>query len=435
MKFKASYFWASLVAVGVAGWMLSDNLFGRDVGSEQGADGTIAVAGVNADAVATAAPTAAPSQATIVSAVIVKNSAIRRVVRANGVSEPEFEIAVAAQLDGNVIKAPAADGAEIEKGATIVVLDTDTLPTRISAARAEIAAAEVAYEASLNQSKGTLAEELDAARANLEVARQRVEIGNKLAKQNFSAPLEQAQLKANFENARVALAKIEMAQNYQADVAVSQNKSRLEAAKSQLAVLREQLADSVIKAPVSGRLEMVHVDVGERLARGGVAATILGMDKLVVVVAVPQTNIAEVSLGDPVDIDIAGAGMRKGKVTKIASKTSSTTRTFDVEITVPNEDRSLRAGVSLEASIDIGFTQAFGMSPAHLSVAGDGSLTAKIAMDDKVQTVPVEMVRSGVEQVFVSGLPEGATLLTFGQAFVEAGDDVTVDLGSAGTNS
>ena len=428
MKFKASYIWASLVAVGVAGWMLSDNIFGSNELSEQ-ADATSVVA---EGAGGASAPKVTDS-ATIVSAVIVENSAIRRVVRANGVSQPEFEITVAARLDGNVIKVPAREGEEIIKGVPIIVFDTDTLPVRISAAEAEIVAAQVAYDASLSQSKGTLAEELDAARANLEVARQRVEIGNKLAKQNFSAPLEQAQLKAAYENARVTLAKIEMAQNYQADVAVSQNMARLESAKSQLSILQEQLADSVIKAPVSGRLEMVHVDVGERLRRDGAAATILGMDKLLVIVAVPQTNIAEVSIGDPVDIDVAGAGMRKGQVTKIASKTSSTTRTFDVEITVPNEDRSLRAGLSLEASIDIGYTDGFGMSPAHLSVAGDGSLTAKIAVDGKVVSVPVEMVRSGVAQVFVSGLPNDATLLTFGQAFVEAGDNVRVDLESAET--
>ena len=60
------------------------------------------------------------------------------------------------------------------------------------------------------------------------------------------------------------------------------------------------------------------------------------------------------------------------------------------------------------------------MSPAHLSVAADGSLTAKIDVGGTVQSVvPVELVRSGVEQVFVSGLADGATLLTFGQAFVE----------------
>jgi hypothetical protein len=66
------------------------------------------------------------------------------------------------------------------------------------------------------------------------------------------------------------------------------------------------------------------------------------------------------------------------------------------------------------------------MSPAHLSVASDGSLTAKVDDAGVVRVKPVELVRSGVEQVFVSGLANGDTLLTFGQAFVEAGDPVLV---------
>ena len=150
------------------------------------------------------------------------------------------------------------------------------------------------------------------------------------------------------------------------------------------------------------------------------------MDELKIVVAVPQTNIGEVTVGDPVSINVAGAGMRKGEVSKIASITSSATRTFDVEVTVPNPERALRAGMTVEASIDVGFQPAFGMSPAHLSVAGDGSLTAKTDDGGVVRVVPVELVRSGVEQVFVSGLTDGARLLTFGQAFVNAGDPVRV---------
>ncbi|MEC8551389.1 MAG: HlyD family efflux transporter periplasmic adaptor subunit, partial [Pseudomonadota bacterium] len=173
-------------------------------------------------------------------------------------------------------------------------------------------------------------------------------------------------------------------------------------------------------------LETIDVDTGEQVAAGSPVATILDMAELKIVVAVPQTDIAHVSIDDPVSVDIAGAGRRAGKVTRIASITSSTTRTFDVEVTVPNAERLLRAGMSVEATIDVGFQPAFGMSPAHLSVAGDGSLTAKVSDDGIVRVVPVELVRSGVEQVFVSGLADGDTLLTFGQAFVEAGDSVAI---------
>lgn len=96
---------------------------------------------------------------------------------------------------------------------------------------------------------------------------------------------------------------------------------------------------------------------------------------------------------------------------------------------MPNEDGGLRAGVTVEAVIDIGEVRAFAMSPAHLSVAGDGSLTAKISDNGLVRIVPVEMVRSGVERVYVSGLQDGMILLTVGQAFFESGDAVKYVIG------
>ena len=50
---------------------------------------------------------------------------------------------------------------------------------------------------------------------------------------------------------------------------------------------------------------------------------------------------------------------------------------------------------------------------------------------DLVHLVPVEVVRTGAELVFVSGLDDDTILLTVGQAFVSAGDAVTYSLASA----
>ena len=424
MKFRTSYIWAALVALGVAGWMASGQLTGAPAGEGQQAD-----ASASAPASGAAADTAPTSQdagpaSPIISAVTVENSAVRRTVRASGVTQPKAVITVSAEIGGTASKVPAAEGGAVKKGEVLVKLDTNTLPARIEAAKAEIEAATSAY--AMAQSAGTYAEQRAAAVANLEVARQRLEIAEKLATQNFSAPVEQAQLKANYENARMALAQIDLAKNLRAEVEISQSRARLATAKSNLAVLRDQLKKSTIKAPSDGWLETMHLEAGEQIAGGAPAATILDMSEVTIIVAVPQTNIGQVSIGDPVSIDVAGVGLRKGAVSKIASITSSTTRTFDVEVSVPNADRGLRAGMTVEASIDVGFQPAFGMSPAHLSVAGDGSLTAKIDDGGTVRVVAVELVRSGVEQVFVSGLADGARLLTFGQAFVEDGDDVRV---------
>ena len=422
MKFKSSYIWAALVALGAVAWMASGMLGGGSGSLEAAAVAEAASSPGDAPPAAVEAGAATP----IISSVMVENSKVRRSVRASGVTQPKAIVTLSAEIGGTARKVPVSEGRQVEAGDVLVVIDTSTLPARIEAAKAEIAAATTALDSATAQSRGTYAEQRAAAEANLDVAKQRLEIAQKLAKQNFSAPVELAQLKANYENARMTLAQIDLAKNLRSEVDIAQNRARLATAKSNLAVLRDQLAKSTIKAPAAGWLETMHLEQGEQISAGAPAATILDMDELKIVVAVPQTNIGEVELGDPVNVNVAGAGMRRGAVTKIASISSSTTRTFDVEVTVPNPGRELRAGMTVEASIDVGFQPAFGMSPAHLSVAGDGSLTAKIDDGGTVRVVPVELVRSGVEQVFVSGLADGATLLTFGQAFVNAGDPVRV---------
>ena len=426
MKFRSSYIWAALVALGAAGWMTS-GMLGGDAGAPEATMVQQAnSSGANVPATSLSNSAAATAGSPIISSVIVENSKVRRSVRASGVTQPKAIITLSAEIGGTARKVPAVEGRQVEAGDILVVIETSTLPARIEAARAEIAAATTALDSATAQSRGTYNEQRAAAEANLEVSRQRLEIAQKLATQNFSAPVELAQLKANYENARMTLAQIDLAKNLRSEVDIAQNRARLATAKSNLAVLRDQLAKSTIKAPAAGWLETMHLEQGEQIVAGAPAATILEMEELKIVVAVPQTNISEVELGDPVNVNVVGAGMRKGAVTKIASISSTTTRTFDVEVTVPNPGRELRAGMTVEATIDVGFQPAFGISPAHLSVAGDGSLTAKIDDGGTVRVVPVKLVRSGVEQVFVSGLADGATLLTFGQAFVNDGDPVRV---------
>ena len=371
MKPKSSYLLAGVVALAVAGWMLSDDLFGKADGiAPQDLASATATSTITASAVDR--ESGLPENGLLVSAVEVKNQPITRIIRASGVSEAKFEMTVSAKADGQIISLDAVEGNDVAAGDVLVRLD-----------------------------KGTLAEQINAAKANLEVAKRRREVTERLAKENFSAPLEQAERAAAYATAEVNLRKLE-----------------------------EQLSDTVIVAPVSGLLETLHVEKGERVRRDTATATILGLDILSVIVAVPQNEVSQIKLASKVRVQIAGNASRHGTVSKIASKSNPATRTFDVTIDLPNQDRKLRAGMSVEATIDAGSLQAFAMSPAHLSVAENGILTAKIIVDGKAVKLPVEVVRAGAETVFISGLPDGAILLTVGQGFVEDGAAVNYKLAS-----
>ena len=372
MKSKSSYLLAGAVALAVAGWMQSDDLFGKADGAAS-QESVLANAETKTTTPAVTLETGLAETELLVSAVEVKNQPITRIIRASGVSKAKFEMTVSAKADGQIISIDAVEGKNVAAGDVLILLD-----------------------------KGTLAEQINAAKANLEVAKRRREVTERLAKENFSAPLEQAERAAAYATAKVNLRKLE-----------------------------EQLSDTVIVAPVSGLLETLHVEKGERVRRDTATATILGLDVLSAVVAVPQNEVSRIKLASKVKVQIAGNGSRHGTVSKIASKSNPATRTFDVTIDLPNQDRKLRAGMSVEATIDAGSLQAFAMSPAHLSVAENGILTAKIAVDGKAVVLPVEVIRAGAETVFVSGLPDDAILLTVGQGFVEDGGAVNYKLTSA----
>ena len=245
MKWKSSYLLAGLFAAAVTGWMLSDDLLSRTVGDESVASET---ATITPDVTASGA--SAAKKGLIVEAVKVKNQPITRVVRASGVSEAEFEMTVSAKADGQIISLDAVEGSDIKAGDVLLRLDI-----------------------------GTLNEQINAAKANLEVAKRRREVTERLAKENFSAPLEQAERAAAYARAKVDLRKLE-----------------------------EQLSDTVIVAPVSGLLETLHVETGERVRRDTATATILGLDTLSVVVAVPQMRSQGLSLAPRLRLKLPAMG-------------------------------------------------------------------------------------------------------------------------------
>jgi multidrug efflux system membrane fusion protein len=101
------------------------------------------------------------------------------------------------------------------------------------------------------------------------------------------------------------------------------------------------------------------------------------------------------------------------------------TRTFAVELEVPNPDGTLPAGVTAEIQITGGTAMAHKISPSLLSLETDGTIGVK-TLDDQDQVVfhPVEIARSQTDGIWVTGLPETARIITVGQGYVLAGQMV-----------
>ena len=156
---------------------------------------------------------------------------------------------------------------------------------------------------------------------------------------------------------------------------------------------------------------------------------LLGLDNLFLTMPVPQAQIAQIEIGNPVRVDIAGFGLYEGKVYRISNESNEATRTFDVEVLINNQSGLLKSGMSAEAAIIVNRLPAFAVSPAHLSVTGDGVLSAKIANNaGQVQLKPVQLVKTENNLAYIAGLQDGDVLLTTGQAFLADGEAVVYKL-------
>jgi multidrug efflux system membrane fusion protein len=124
-----------------------------------------------------------------------------------------------------------------------------------------------------------------------------------------------------------------------------------------------------------------------------------------------------------------------GKLRFIATKADPLTRTFRVELRVPNTKRLLRDGLTAELCIAVETVSAHFVSPALLTLDDGGVIGLKtVNAEGVVEFHPVRIFSAGATGVWLAGLPENVRAITVGQEFVRPGERVTA-VAEAGSNS
>ncbi|MEJ2292554.1 MAG: HlyD family efflux transporter periplasmic adaptor subunit, partial [Deinococcales bacterium] len=163
------------------------------------------------------------------------------------------------------------EGDRVHKGETLARLDTARLEAQVAQAEAQVAAQQAAVE---RLRHGSLPEEIAQARANLTAAK--ADAGNAQLFYQRTRGLVQASgaSQQDLDSAKAALdvanAKVVVAQNA-LDLAVkgprpedvAQAAAQLKASEAQLTLLRQQLADATLVAPVDGVVRSRLMEPGE----------------------------------------------------------------------------------------------------------------------------------------------------------------------------
>ena len=94
------------------------------------------------------------------------------------------------------------------------------------------------------------------------------------------------------------------------------------------------------------------------------------------------------------------------------------TSAFLAEIEVPNEDGAIPAGISAQVTIPTGTAKAHFIRPSVVSLGPEGNLGIKTFEDDRVAFHPIEIVKTEIDGVWATGLPDDAEKETL---LIEAG--------------
>lgn len=212
---------------------------------------------------------------------------------------------------------------------------------------------------------------------------------------------------------------------FQAENRVAEALANLEAARTALADIQLDLQHTQIKAPFDGIFEHHYVDVGDSITLGADLAKVIDADPLVLKGFVPQNAVHKVQLTRPVQAQtLSGQGL-EGKVRYLAAQADPITRTYALEVAVPNPNHLRLIGSSVTMHVSLGFVPAHFISSAFLSLSTDGALGIKtLEAENKVAFYPIEIVLAESNGVWVSGVPEKATLITVGHGFADVGQQV-----------
>jgi membrane fusion protein (multidrug efflux system) len=127
----------------------------------------------------------------------------------------------------------------------------------------------------------------------------------------------------------------------------------LEQAEAQEKVARKRVADTRLLSPISGIVARKLIELGDTAAAGNPAFVIMNLNPVKVRFGVPEADIGRIRIGQSATIQIPaleGANF-SGKVTLVGVAAEPSSRTFTVEIKVPNPQTTLRAGMIAEAQI------------------------------------------------------------------------------------
>ena len=261
-----------------------------------------------------------------------------------------------------------------------------------------------------------------------------VEVGDRVKKGQVLAEIDKVQLQQaqlQLHNAEVELGRLKAL--YEAG---GLSKSDLDAVELQYNVAKTQvenlIENTTLLSPIDGVITARNYDAGDMYSMSAPIFTVEQIKPVKLLVAVSESDYSKVKKGDKVSIKAEAFPdlTFDGRIERIYPTIDPSTRTFNVEVVVPNNYSTLRPGMFSRVKINFGENNSVVIPDVDV-VKQQGSGVRFIYVLNEDGTVTYQKVvlgrRMGAEYEVLEGLKDGARIVTGGQIRLKDGVKVTVN--------
>jgi HlyD family secretion protein len=290
----------------------------------------------------------------------VKARTIVETVTASGKIQPETEVKITSEVSGEIIQLPVVEGQQVKEGDLLVRINPDIYESAVTRSRAAV-----------NSAKAGRAQ----ARAQL------IESEN-IYNRNKKLYDDQVISDVDYEAAQRAYSV--------AQASYDAAEYQLKSAEANLDEAQNNLKRTIIKAPASGTISSLDVELGERVVgtaqmAGTEMLRVANLESMEVLVEVNENDIVRVHLNDTaiIEVDAYLDEEFKGVVTEIANSANTVGASADQ---VTNFDVKIRILKTSYAHLMDGESQ----NPFRPGMTATVDIRTKTALD--VPSVPIQAV-------------------------------------------
>lgn len=283
-------------------------------------------------------------------------------------------VTVSSKVNGEVISIFKDEGDKVSVGDTLLIIDPTIYKIKLREAEAVLLSAEAQYELVINGARKEDIQQaeqlLKQSEINLQTAQNdKIRFENlyqtkSISKKQYEDAVAKYELAlAQFNSAKENYSKI---QNISRPEELKQVMANVERLKANVELIKKNLNDCFVTAPISGVVVKRFVETGETVTNLSSLIKISDLTQVELMVYVNEKDLPKIKLGQAVDVKVDAFPDKsyKGKIIfispeaeftpkNIQTKEERTKLVFAVKVKIDNPDYELKSGIPADAIIKL----------------------------------------------------------------------------------